>query len=570
LNGLPRFSIVIPTYRRREIVARNVTALERQQQRDFEVIVAVDGSGDGTAAELRALGVTFPLTVLERENEGAALARNAAAAVARGELLLFLDDDMEADPQMLAEHDRSHGEGADIVLGHLPLHPDSPDTLLSQGVGRWAEKRRQRLDGLAGELPVTENNTGQMSVPRAAFEELGGFDVSFTKDGLYGGEDFDFGYRARRAGLAVVFNPAAVSYQFYAVDPAVYTRRTREAGRASLELQDKHPELTQDLAAGRVFTTRRSRIILGCLSRAPHALSWPLRALAEHRVRAGRLDFHTYRLFYGLQTMEYHRGVREARRKLRTRGVVVLAYHAIANLEGDPVLAEYGVPATRFAAQLDALARRGHLFIGLEQLLGVLDGGTPPPDRAALVTFDDGYADLLSDACPVLSEREIRAAAFVVAGRIGATNEWDTPLGARALPLLDDQGLRAVAAQGVAVGSHGMTHRRLAELEPGELEQELEASAQRLSELGLQRPVALSYPYGVSSPATAAAVRDAGYALAFTVDPGIVRRGADRYALPRIEVLASDTPRKLRLKIATAEWPAGRRERLFRWLRVRY
>ena len=298
-----RFSIVIPTHQRREIVTRTVAALDRQSFSDFEVIAVVDGSTDGSAESLRGLQTSFPLTVIGGE-QGAGVARNVGAAAAAGEFLVFLDDDMEADPEMLAEHDRSIREGGDMVLGHLPLHPQSPDTLLSQGVGRWAERRRERLEGLGSDVPVTELNTGQMSVARSTFEELGGFDVSFTREGLYGGEDLDFGYRVGRAGLRVVFNPAAISRQFYAVDPAAYTRRTREAGRAARELKLKHPELTQDLRAGREFTTWRSRVIFGSLARLPSILSWPLRAIAAHRVRTGRMDFHTYRLFFALQTMD--------------------------------------------------------------------------------------------------------------------------------------------------------------------------------------------------------------------------------------------------------------------------
>jgi glycosyltransferase involved in cell wall biosynthesis len=136
-----QFSIVIPTYERRDTVVRMVAALERQAFDDFEVIVVVDGSSDGTGAALCRLQLPFPLAVLERENEGAAAARNAGAAAATGELLLFLDDDMEAHPEMLAAHDRSHSEGADIVLGHLPLHRASRATVLSRGAGTWAERR---------------------------------------------------------------------------------------------------------------------------------------------------------------------------------------------------------------------------------------------------------------------------------------------------------------------------------------------------------------------------------------------------------------------------------------------
>jgi GT2 family glycosyltransferase/peptidoglycan/xylan/chitin deacetylase (PgdA/CDA1 family) len=564
-----RFSAVIPTYQRRDTVVRMVAALEHQSLRDFEVVVVVDGSTDGTADALRGLRVPFELNVIEQENRGGAAARNAGAAAARGELILFFDDDMEADPAMLAEHDRSHREGAGVVLGDFPVHPDSPTNVLSQGVGRWTTRRRDLLATPGTEVPLVELITGQMSISRSAFLGLGGFDVSFTRDGLYGGEDLDFGYRARQAGLQIVFNPAAISHQLYAVDPADYTRRTREAGRSNEELAAKHPELIEELTAGLRFTSRRSRLIFGALAKAPAVLSWPIRALATHLVRSGRLDFHTYRLYFGVQTMEYHRGARQARRKLRAGHAVVVAYHAIADLRDDPLLAEYGVPCSLFAEQLDALARHGRRFVGLEAILRALAGEQPLPRGAVLVTFDDAYEDLLTDACPVLAERGIPAVAFAVAGRIGGTNEWDSSHGAGTLDLLDEDGLREIAGNGVVVGSHGATHRRLVGLEPSELEEELKGSAARLSEIGLPRPAAFSYPYGVWSPDVAASVRDAGYAVAFAIEPGVVRGGENRYAVPRVEVLASDTPRKLRIKIATAGWPDRWRRRVLKLLRVR-
>src|SRR2546423_1524068 len=224
-----RFSIVIPTHQRRDLVVRMVGALDRQELRDFEVIAVADGCTDGTAAALRALQTRFPLTVLEQPHRGAAAARNAGAAVARGELLVLLDDDMEADPALLAEHDRSHREGADLALGDIPLHPDSPSTAIAAVTGRWAERRRRRLSTPGAEVPVTDLIGGQMSIPRATFERLGGFDVSFTRrGGLDPGADLDFGYRVRSLGLRVVFNPAAVSHQYYEVDAADYTRRSRD------------------------------------------------------------------------------------------------------------------------------------------------------------------------------------------------------------------------------------------------------------------------------------------------------------------------------------------------------
>jgi glycosyltransferase involved in cell wall biosynthesis len=551
-----RFSIVIPTYQRRELVLRNVRALDRQRFRDFEAILVDDGSGDGTAAALRSLDLTFPLTVIDQPNHGAAEARNVGARAATGELLLFLDDDMEADPALLAEHDRCHREGGDLVVGHMPVHPDSPPGLLSWGVGYWGDSRKERLVSSHGEIGLDDLLTGQISIAREDFFRLGGFDTTFTREGLFGGEDIDFGYRALKAGLKPVFDPDAVSYQHYAVDAADYLRRARETGRSEEELVLKHPEQRGRFDAAPAFHTRRSRWLLGPLSAAPLWASRPLRSLVIRLVRSGRRDALTRRLFFGLRTMEHRRGARLARRQLSTGSATVLAFHAVSDLSADPVLAQYGVTPQRLGEYLDALIRRGWNFIGLDQLISALDGRVSLPPRAALVTFDDCYIDLLDSGCDVLAERGVPAVAFAVAGLTGKTNEWDRPLGAREMRLLDAEGLRQVAARGVEIGSHAMTHRPLAKLDPEEATKEASESAAQLEALGLPRPRALSYPHGESSPAVEAAVREAGYALAFTVTPGVASVGADRWALPRVEVLASDSPRGLRLKLASARWPA--------------
>ena len=110
---------------------------------------------------------------------------------------------VSADPDLLAEHERSQREGAAVVMGHLPLDPSSPRNLLSWGVGSWAETRCARLTKPGAKIGIADLLTGQISIHRDAYEAVGGFDVSFTRDGLFGGEDLDLGYRLLKAGYRV-------------------------------------------------------------------------------------------------------------------------------------------------------------------------------------------------------------------------------------------------------------------------------------------------------------------------------------------------------------------------------
>ena len=556
-----RFSIVIPTYQRREIVTRTVAALA-DLRGEFEAIVVVDGSTDGTASALRGRGFDFPLKVIEQKNAGAGQARNAGVAAAREDILVFLDDDMRADPALLAEHERSLADGADMVLGHIPLDMRSPQNLLSWGVGFWAEDRCRRLSAPGAEIGLDDLLTGQMSVRRDYFERIGGFDSSFTDQGAWGGEDIDFGYRMARAGCRIVFNPRAISYQYYDLDPLEYLHRAFETGRSAQELAIKHPEQAERFADGPDFHTRFSRWPMAPLVRAPGAVSWPLRAGVAALVRTGHRGRRLRKFFFLVRTLEYRRGGWQARRRRAGGRLLVLAYHSIADLSHDPVLAKYSVAPERFAAQLDFLVRANWKFVDLGAVLEWAAGAGSLPPRAVLLTFDDAYTDLLSEGSPLLSERGIPAVVFAVSGHTGKTNSWDER--ATQLRLLDADGLRTVAAAGVEVGSHGVTHRSMPELEPGELADELAESATTLAGLGLPWPRALAYPYGEWNRDVAAAAEAAGYEAAFAIEAGVITRDSDRYALPRVEVLAEDTPFRLRVKLATAGWPGRRRRRVLR------
>lgn len=524
------FTVVIPTFQRRDVVTESVRALSRQSDSpQFEVVVVVDGSTDGTAAALGAVKPPFPMRVIEQANRGRAAACNRGAAAAEGEWLLFLDDDMEADPHLLARHEHSHREGADVVVGHVPLHAASRPGFLTKAVGAWAEERAARLGGQGGQLGLDDLLTGQMSLRREVFLRVGGFDESFTREGAYGGEDLDLGRRLLDSGCRVVFDPEAISRQRYVVTPREYLRQWRDSGRSSVLLARRHPAQTEAIFRRR--ETGFDRIV-----------GRPLRPLFRELVLAlaatGLEGPRITRWFYRVRNLEFFRGTREAGGRPRQRPMRILCYHAIADLQGKPIIEPYGVPPRQFRRQLQFLSRHFR-FISPEEFARYLQGGGVP-SRALLLTFDDCFLDLGVEALPLLREFGAQAVAFVVTGKIGGSYDWDAALGAPQLPLLDAEGL-AAAAEFLTIGSHTRTHRALNRLPDDDLASEIEGSIADLEALGLPCPRFLAYPYGEHGPAVAEAARAAGLLGAFTVDGGRVRPNGDNYAIPRAEVLRSDT-----------------------------
>lgn len=543
-NSSYPFSIVIPTYQRRELTLASVQALEKQDfQKAFEVIVVIDGSSDGTEKALRALPTSFPLTVIKQSNQGASMARNKGAELAKGKIILFLDDDMTAHPRLLAEHDRSHSEGADVVIGHLPLHPDSPQNFLSDGVKQWAEERVNELLSANGNLPFSEIMTGQLSISRKTFFEVGGFDTKFTRHGSFGNEDLDFGLRLQQRGYTIVFNPDAISWQKYMVTPRQLIRKYRQLGRADVMFARLHPELMHH------FFTRPYTFMDRYFWRW---WRWLIRSLVLTAFDLGTQRLAATGLFSWLVNLEYYEGVREAGGIPQPRPLRILCYHAIADLAGAPVVEQYGVPPGQFRKQLDILERWGFHFIDANEFFRFLQDGKGLPRRAVMLTFDDCYQDLLDAALPILEEKGVPAVAFAVSSRVGKTNEWDKAIGAPELRLLDEEGLRKLARCRLEIGAHTRSHPMLNRIAPEQLQNELSGSVAELEAIGIKRPSMLAYPYGAYDKQVQKATQQAGLQAAFTVEPGTAKPDVNPYQIPRIEILRKDTGWRFLWKVLRA------------------
>jgi peptidoglycan/xylan/chitin deacetylase (PgdA/CDA1 family) len=229
--------------------------------------------------------------------------------------------------------------------------------------------------------------------------------------------------------------------------------------------------------------------------------------------------------------------------------LLVLCYHAIANQKNDPVLAPYGVPLDRFTQQIDWLLERGHVFIGPGLLLDFLAGKAPLPRRPVLLTFDDGYPELLDLARDLFAPRGIEALVFVVTGTASGTNEWDQVHGAQKLQLLSLDQMKELQSHGVEIGSHSRTHRLMTQLSEAELDDEASGSVADLIADGLPSPRFFAYPYGARNAAAISAARKAGFLAAFGPEQDKLERGSDPFDLPRVLILAEDSGWRFRLKI---------------------
>lgn len=225
--------------------------------------------------------------------------------------------------------------------------------------------------------------------------------------------------------------------------------------------------------------------------------------------------------------------------------LAILAYHKVGASKQKGAETWYYVPEVTLDAQLRGLREAGWQFIDAQTALDGLSDPDRLPERAALVTFDDGYRSLFR-ALPLLAELECPAVAFVATAYIGDRSRFDENTEEPPEPICGWDELRELERAGVSLQSHGVSHRTFSELDPAELEEELTRSKAVLEE-GLAKQVELfAFPYG-DAGADPIAVRrligNAGYRAACLDGGGAALLPVDDpYALPRLTMWPDTDP----------------------------
>jgi glycosyltransferase involved in cell wall biosynthesis len=268
-----RLSVVIPCRNARATLPRALAALADQQIETgvFEVLVADDGSTDGSADLAESMRATLPVRVLRQPNRGLAATRNLGASQAHGEVLLFLDADVFARPTLLAAHLQRYSGGGELlaVQGRTIADPDTLTTHFMRTSNLMPDFTIRRRVGLSPFHVIGRN----FSVSRAAFQTVGGFDEDFTEYGL---EDVEFALRLRHAGAIIAYEPDALGLHSHPLSVEAAVARQRQNGRAAVRLWRKYH---RSVRLGLHYEVHPAFLPLKWLVFRSGAVTWLVRAI---------------------------------------------------------------------------------------------------------------------------------------------------------------------------------------------------------------------------------------------------------------------------------------------------
>ncbi len=219
----------------------------------------------------------------------------------------------------------------------------------------------------------------------------------------------------------------------------------------------------------------------------------------------------------------------------------ILMYHQIGHFAPMRAHRANYCDAGRFRRQMRFLARGGFNVLDLDQALACLRGKRAMPARALVLTFDDAYLNFLQYALPVLRMHGFPAVVYAISGWLGRRMQWADPSPQRPRPqLMSAAHLREIHAAGIRVGSHGLSHAKLGELEVERQRRELGDSRAALQDVLGADVVHLCYPFGSFTRGLVDVAAETGYLSASTCLRGAATAADHPLVLPRKAISYGD------------------------------
>lgn len=221
--------------------------------------------------------------------------------------------------------------------------------------------------------------------------------------------------------------------------------------------------------------------------------------------------------------------------------IPILMYHGVSNEVGarHPYF-ETNISPEMFDAHLQFLRDRGYTGVHLPELLRNLADGRKS-DRLVAITFDDAYLNFFTHAYPRLRKHGFKATLYAASALVG---KQGTCLGPE--PIMNWEQLREVSGNGIEIGSHSVSHRKLHELDPRELEDEVKTSKAEIENRLGSAVRSFAHPFAFPehdkqyARAFASLLKDAGYDNGVTTVLGTAAPKDNRFWLPRLPVNTHD------------------------------
>ena len=217
-------------------------------------------------------------------------------------------------------------------------------------------------------------------------------------------------------------------------------------------------------------------------------------------------------------------------RDLFGQGLPILTYHKLGSRPPGTRLKGLYVEAGLFSRQLAELHAAGFKSASLDSVSPTGKERGP----SVVLTFDDGFRNVLEQGLTSLAEHGFQAIQFLVADLIGKANQWEQAQGEAPAPLMDKAQVREWLAAGNQIGSHTLTHPFLTRLPREQAREEIAASRKKLEDTFGVAVEHFCYPYGDWNVAVRGLVAEAGYRTACTTEFGVNPPGASPLALKRI------------------------------------
>ena len=202
-----------------------------------------------------------------------------------------------------------------------------------------------------------------------------------------------------------------------------------------------------------------------------------------------------------------------------------------------------------FQEQMRFLRGHGYHSISLDEWVGCVASGRDIPGRPVIITFDDGYKNVLTHAAPILEAADFRATIFVVTRKVGSHSNWDA---GSPVELLDWDDLRLLQQRGFEIGSHTTSHIDLLTISDEDIVRDcVEARATFRKQLGRQ-VTSLALPWGRGDARVRNALYRGGFRAVLGTTGGFSNLKDDVLNLARIEIFGHDVLDTFRTRIETA------------------